>query len=77
MEELEERLIKIENRIKKLEEKEKRRQIFTIMKTVISILLFLIVIASLIYLYNDITDIISPYQKGAEKYSSIIEEYLK
>lgn len=67
---LEEKIEELEKRIKKLEQKEKRRQILALIKTTI----FLIVIGFFVYfvftIYQRLKPIISTYESAKEKYDS-------
>ena len=78
MEELELRITELENRIKRLEDIERRRKIWGIIKLVLSILTIAITIVLCIYLYHKIQTTIRPYQEMVEKYNNFdISETIK
>ncbi len=67
---LEDRITELEERIKKLENIEKRRRIWGIIKFIGSILLLAATIILGIYLYNKIQTTIKPYQEIVDKYNN-------
>lgn len=66
---MEERLNELEERIKKLERKEKRRTILSGIKVVLVIVLFAALACGGYYLYQKIMEVYEPYKEIVEKYN--------
>ncbi len=64
---MEEKIERLEERIKKLERKEKRRQTFAAIKIIIVILVVGIVVTYGIHLYKEFEKTIAPYKEITEK----------
>ena len=66
---MEDRILELEERIEKLERKEKRRKIFTFIK----LILIIIIVSGLIYggykLYTTIEETIKPYKEIVDTYN--------
>ena len=80
---VEERLENIETRLKKLEEKERRRQIAGIVKAIITIALIVLVVVAGLYLYKEFTEKLEPIMEFTQptdeyfNWKNIIENYTK
>jgi hypothetical protein len=79
---MEERIRLLEERIAKLEKKERRRTIISTIKTVITIIVLAVIVTFGIYAYKKVKETIGPLEKIAEKYNNSnflgdIESYLE
>ena len=79
---LEQRLTDLENRVQKLEEREKKRQIWGVIKLVLRIIILIAVLLLGFYAYRMIQEKIAPYQQIVEEYNDsnlqdLIDTYIK